>query len=1064
MALQLISSNRVESLSEQLAVRLAERPLPSPFTPEVIVVPSPAMARWVHLQLASRHGVAANLHYPLPAAWVWELTGRVLGDVPESDPLERQQLAWRIFARLPGLMGEPAFEPLRHYLRDDDGDLKRWQLAARIADVLDRYQFYRPDLIRRWSRGGDEDWQARLWRELIAGLGDGHRVAVIDRLLARLRGGKARELPERVSLFALSSLPPLFVDVLHALAAHGEVSLYLHSPTDQYWADLKGKKALARMRLETPEQAVYFDTGNELLASWGRQGQALQDLLLDHDGLQAAEWEDYREPAADSLLHRIQQDIFNLHAQPAVADADGSLQVHVCHSALRECQVLHDELLRLLDADPQLEPEDILVMVPEISRYAPNIEAVFRKDESGARPFIPWNLSDITVADEHPLIRVFFQLLDLPRSRFGHSEVLSYLDVPELTARFGLDESACEEIRALLDEANVRWGLDGEHKRQLGLPDEIENTWQQAGQRLFAGYALGEVDYWDGIAPLAGSEGGRAETVGRFWQLFARLRDYRRELARERGAGEWQRLLNRLLDDFFRPGDEEDGRLQQIRDALDELQRQAGEQRLSPELLRHWLEHTLGRQTLHGRYFSGGVTFCGMRPMRSLPFRVICLLGMNEQAFPRREQAAEFDRLAESWRPGDPRKGDEDRYLLLETLLCARERLYISYTGRDMKDNAERQPSVLVRELLDFVDEHYVTARGEAPSRALVREHPLQPFSARNFTTDTPGYDRYWCQVAESVRAGSEPPAPRQWPERILPLADDEPRDIELKRLCRFLQHPVKYFFQQRLRVYLREEARDEDDEPFTLDGLQGWKVRQRLLDDFLCNKPDTAAILRARGELPHGVLAEVALAHERAEVEPLQEALRDYVGGEFSPRPVDIDCGDGLRLTGQVERYLPGRGLLHVSASKRKGKSLLALWLEHLALCAGGQLAAQEHGLLQCRDGAWRLPPLPEAEARAQLRALVDLYRQGLQRPLPVFPGASLAWAEQAGDHDKAMKAAAEKWQGNAYRDIPGDADDAYIQLALRGLGGEPLANPEFAELATILYARLLQCAEAVA
>ncbi|HEB93584.1 MAG TPA: exodeoxyribonuclease V subunit gamma [Gammaproteobacteria bacterium] len=1059
VALQLISSNRIESLLDELARRLAVRPLASPFDAEVIVVPSPAMARWVNLQLAQAHGVAANLQYPLPASWVWALTGQVLDDTPDTDPLERQRLGWKIFALLPTLLAHPAFQPLQHYLRDDSDDLKRWQLSARIADVLDRYQFYRPALIRQWSRGEGDDWQALLWRELVADLGDSHRVAVLDRLLQRLQRGDS-SVPERISLFALSTLPPLFVDVLHALAARGEVSLYLHSPTDQYWADLKSKKALSRLRIETPDEAAYFDTGHELLASWGRQGQALQDLLLNHDGLQAAEWEDYRPPAADSLLHHIQQDIFHLDPQPATPGADDSVQLHVCHSPLRECQILHDQLLHALDADDTLKPEHILVMVPEISRYAPFIEAVFRKDESAARPFIPWNLSDITIADEHPLIRIFFQLLALPESRFSHTEVMSYLDVPELNACFGLDETACEDIRTLLDEAQLRWGLDEAHKEELGLPAYLENTWRQAGQRLFAGYALGEIDYWDGIAPLAGTEGGKAESIGRFWLLFERLCHYRRELVHERGAADWQRLLNRLLDDFFLPGGEDDGRLQQIRDVLDELHQQAGEQLLSPELLRLWLQHVLGQQTLHGRYFSGGVTFCGMRPMRSLPFRIICLLGMNDPAFPRREQAAEFDRMTDHWHPGDPRKGDEDRYLMLETLLCARQTLYISYSGRDMKDNSERQPSVLVRELFDFIDERYSLADSTPLSERITHEHPLQPFSARNYTPGDASYDRYWCRVAEAMRVAGEPASEQAWPDTPLPLAADEARDIDLKHLCRFLQHPVKYFFQQRLHVYLREELADEDDEPFDLAGLQRWFVKQRLLDDFLQQRPDTEAVLRAQGLLPHGVFADLGLDRAQAEVQTLYEQLQDYAGTEFSPRVVDMALADGIRLAGQITRYLPGRGLLHASASKLKGKSLLALWLDHLALCASEQLAVDEYSLLLCSDKPRRFPPVAKALAVEQLQAYVDLYRQGLECPLPIFPLASFAWA-MAGGEKKAMTAARGKWSGNDFQNIPGDKDDLYIQLSLRGLSADPLSHPQFTELANALYASALQYGE---
>ncbi|HSQ07543.1 MAG TPA: exodeoxyribonuclease V subunit gamma, partial [Chromatiaceae bacterium] len=502
--LQICRSNRVETLLDLLAHRLGETPLASPFTPETVVTPSPAMARWVHLGLAGAHGVAANLVYPLPASFVWQLARDLLGDTPEADPMGLEPMAWRIYAALPALLPNPAFAPLRHYLQPVADAVKRWQLAERIADAFDRYQLYRPDLIRAWSQpdgtdqpGRADAWQPLLWRGLTTGL-EGHRVAVIDRLLALLTAeALCPGLPERVSLFAVSSLPPLLVEVVQALAGHTRVDLYLHAPTDQFWADLVDQKAQARRRLEHPDDADLWEVGNPLLASWGRQGQALQDLLLSRE-VPALDAETWVPPAPDCLLHRIQGDIYSLTgpdpegSREAVAP-DGSFQVQICYSPLRECQVLHDRLLSWFEAEPDLRPEDCLVMVPEIDAYAPYIEAVFERDPSAARPHIPWNLSDVSLRAGHPLILVFLQILDLPNSRFGQAEVLSYLDVPELAATFGLDPDDVARIKGWLAQARLRWGLDAGHKARLGLPEVAENTWAQAERRLFGGYALAGV-------------------------------------------------------------------------------------------------------------------------------------------------------------------------------------------------------------------------------------------------------------------------------------------------------------------------------------------------------------------------------------------------------------------------------------------------------------------------------------------------------------------------------------------------------------------------------------------
>ncbi|MEK7259575.1 MAG: exodeoxyribonuclease V subunit gamma [Pseudomonadota bacterium] len=1101
MPLHLSSSNRIETLQQQLAELFSTQPLADVFAREVVLVPTMAMQRWLNLRIANCHGVAANIEYPLPAAWIWNLAAQLLGvcddaptgGVPLQDPLSRESAAWKIYGILPGLLQRSEFVSLLHYLQDDDAGVKRWQLAQRIADVFDRYQYYRPDWIRAWSAVEPrrcptpdmvQSWQPILWRALIADCTDAHRVALIDRLLqALLREHGASRLssilPERLSCFALSSLPPLFVEVLDALARHVEVYLFQHSPTDQYWADLRSKKSLARLRVQNAEAADYYDTGNELLASWGRQGQSFQDLLLGSDVLEFAQWEDYCLPGTDTLLHRVQGDILALREERVDVAIDDSIQVSVCHSPLRECQVLHDRLLRELQRDRMLKVEDILVVVPEISRYAPYIDAVFRRDESGARPFIPWNLSDIAVADEHPLIRIFFQLLALPGSRFSYSEITSFLCVPEIAGHFHLDADAQLEVLGLLQQSQVRWALDGEHKKNIGLPATEQNTWLHAADRLMAGYAMGEIEFWNGIAPVGGVGGGRAVAVGNFLQLLDVLRHWHVELQHTRTAGEWQQTLQELLTDVFGDVTDDDDKLQQIRDAVAELKEQAGSQLLSLELLALWLTDSLGTRTVHNRFFSGGITFCGMRPMRSLPFRIICVLGMQDQAFPRRENPVAFDGMAQQGRTGDPRKGDEDRYLLLETLLCARDKLLFSYTGRSLKDNTECQPSVLLRELLDFIDARYVpslnhtleTTRTNEPSvmsMCISTLYPMQAFSWRNYAaaTEVPGsYDDWWCRVAHVLRdtqrealAASELQRDA-WPLHELAMTGDPTTSIELGRLIRFLQHPIKFFFNTRLRIYLQEEPESEDEEVFALAGLQSWALRNAMIAEQLqaTSEDPLQNVVAAKGLLPHGGLGSAAYAQVQENVSDLLTTLLPYRGLQAEPQRVDLQFAmpmkdkpattQTVQLSGQIASYLPGKGLLHYSPSNRKGKTIVAAWLEHLALCAMGLLGAGEVTALHCRDSSAHFAALDADSAREQLQCYVALYQLGLARPLPVFPETSLALAQEGG------KGARKCWEGDRFRNITGEREDPYVRLILRGQRADPLEASEVMELAEAIY-----------
>jgi len=1081
MAFFLSCSNRIESLQQQLTSLLREEPLKEPFQKEVILVPSSAIKRWLNLQIATQHGVAANIDYPLPASWIWQLAASACRHEEDSsstqDPLSREQAAWQIFGALPGLLTLPEFATLQHYLHDDAAGVKRWQLSQRIADVFDRYQYYRPDWIRAWSQPAGPrtlpglqipSWQPLLWRALIADCAGQHRVALLDKLLKVLESGNSKtiaalQLPERLCCFALSSLPALFVQVFRALAAHVDIHFFQHSPTDQYWADLRSKKSQAQQRLDNPAMmSDEAEIGNELLASWGRQGQAFQDQLLNHELLDAVQWEEYVQPGADTLLHRLQNDMLGLNNVAQTVSVDGSIRVNVCHSALRECQVLHDHLLQAMENDRTLAPEDILVIVPEISRYAPSIEAVFRRDVQPTRPFIPWNLSDITVVDEHPLVRVFFALLALPGSRFTFSEVMSILEVPRVAETWSIDTVNQDELFALLQAAQARWGLSAEHKSAMDLPATAQNTWAHALDRLLAAYALGDEELWHGIAPQSGATGARALVLGRFMELLDVLDYWRLELQRPRSAREWQSRLNRMLDQVFGEGTEEEDRVQQIRDVLADLHLQAGEQTLSNELLKLWLTDSLGSRTLHNRFFSGGVSFCGMRPMRSLPFRMICVLGMNDNAFPRRDSVLSFDAMAAHPRAGDPRKGDEDRYLLLETLLCARQSLYLSYTGRSLADNSECQPSVLLRELLDMLDAHYLPAAdtGVRMSACITRVQPMQAFSWRHFTDDaagqvTHGYDAWWCQIASTLQERPAGLHRLAWPTAVLPPAEEAIEQIELARLVKFLEHPVKAFFNNRLRVYLREDAVAEDEEVFALDGLQSWTLQKALADNWMRSDSDQESLqgsLVAQGVLPHGSQATLAFEHVAGKAESLWAKLGPYRGVETLSLGVDLTLAlpgahaGTVRLHGQTSDYRPGMGLMHFTPSRLKGKSVLRLWVEHLALCAMERLHEGEVSVLHCSDESREFPVLSATEARGLLADFVTIYLEGMQRPLPLFPSASYRLCCES------LNKAEQAWEGSEYSGT-GDSKDLYVQLAWRGCSGSPISLEEHMKLAQRVY-----------
>ncbi len=1055
-------SNRLENLLERL-VEVTAAPLSDPLAPEVIVTQSHGMARWLGLGMAEVRGIAANLEFTMPARFISSVLRDQLGGPTDHSAWEREVLAWRLMAVLPERLGNPGFEPLTRYLQGARPELKLHQLCRRIAEVFDQYLIYRPGMVLGWEAGEGGDWQAQLWGDLAAG-GQAHRAELLTRFMDPAFTPDPGRLPERITIFGIPTLAPHYISALGKLAQATEVHLFVLNPCLLYWGDIEEPRNIARIRqqrrrLGKPVEEDYLTSGNSVLASMGRQGRDFIDVLHEHAG---EEEELFAIPDTPGVLGILQADILTLEERGRSAErlpldpADDSFQVHLCHSPMRELEVLHDRLLAIFDADPSLQPRDVAVMTPDIELYAPYIEAVFGAAPEARR--IPWSIADLSRQSEEPVVQAFMQLLDLPGSRFTASEVLSLLEIPAVLRRFGLDFSDFEIARAWVKESSIRWGLDGAGRAALGLPELEANTWEFGFRRLFLGYAMApqEQRLFGTVLPYPHVEGQQAQVLGRLRTFVERLGRYGRRLARPHTAAQWAALGNEMLEAFFLPDGDDAEPLQVVREALAELveecQRAAFEGPFGLEVLREELRGRLAQPNSEQRFLTGRVTFCAMIPMRSLPFRVVALIGMNDGAFPRQQIPLGFDKMAAAPQRGDRSRREDDRYLFLEALLSARERFYVSYVGRNIRDNTLKLPSVLVTELLDYIDQAF--SAGDAPASQVVTiEHPLQPFSGRYFSASEPqlfSYADEWLPATEA-RGGVRQPLSPFCPEP-LPSLDEASAVVELSALCRFFRHPARAFLRQRLGVILADAHEGlEDSEPFALDGLSRHQLHQELLGHFL-EEGDTQAfreVLTARGQLPSSAFGERLLEAQVSVVAELSERIRPHLEQPHPALEVDLPLG-GVRLVGWLEG-LTAAGLVRYRVGKVKPRDILELWVQHLALNAlapeGGARTSRYIG----ESGSVLLLPLDDAPAR--LAELLALYRRGLCEPLRLFPETSLAYLQAIAKGKDGLTAARAAWEPGAFGPRRESEDDDY-RIAFRG--GDPLGG-DFEALAEAVYDPLL-------
>lgn len=1054
----LYQSNRLEQLGQLYAAMLQAQPLSDPFAAETVIVQSRGMGRWMTLDLAQQCGIAANIDFVLPAAFAWRLMQRVMPELPRKSSFSPEVLSWRLLELLPTLQGE-VFAPLQRYAAG--GEAAAFELAGKVADIFDQYLVFRPDWIRAWEAGErlelgeDEAWQAALWQQLAAQDPSRHRVRMLDEFFAELR---PQHLPERITLFGIASLAPMYLALIKRLAELTDVCLFTLNPCEAYWGDIVDN----RRKLKLREKGDLFATeGHPLLASLGKQGRDFFELIAADAELDARPL--FAEPAGDSLLARLQRDILQLQmpgedGQWLAAD-DGSVELHATHGPMRELEVLKDRLLAMLAEDPSLSSADIAVLTPDINTYAPYIDAVFGKRDDA--PSLPYAIADRQVEREEPLLAAIGTLLQLLDSRFAADQVLALLDSPALLQRFGLQAEDLPFIQDWVRQSGIRWGRDAAHKAALGLPADPLFTWRWGLDRLLLGSILpaamagDDSGLFTGLLPQGGAGGQLAEILARFASCYAVLDELANCWASPTDASGWAERLLRAVDRLFAVDDEGELALEVVRDALQELVEDAAmadfAQPFSLQVLRDWLQRKLTMASPLG-FLSGGVTFCAMVPMRSIPFKVLCLIGMNDGAYPRDERPVSFDLVARHPRRGDRSRRFDDRYLFLEAILSARQRLYLSYVGLSARNNEPLPPSALVAELLDCF---HAMCGAEVAGQLLVR-HPLQPFSPRSYDGRDPRLASFDPSFASALAA---PPAQAQPFASALPLPQTS-SVVHVNDFIRFWRNPPRAWLAERLAIRLHGEAEELPvREPFSVDRDASRTLRTQLVERMLAGKP--VAPVRQRlvgaGLLPPAQLGLAWLNSETASSARLAHRLPAVLTETtLPPLPISLTL-HGTTLAGELGGLRP-QGQIRLVIGKMNAAERLEWWLTHLLLCATRPAGIACQSVLYDDSGHYRLDDEPDA---AQLlEAWVVRWQQGQQQPLPFFGRTSWAYAEQLYKQDDApqlaLEKALDKWDPSFVADFATpQCEEPVNRLVFRHQ--DPLADPLFAQLAQTLLLPLV-------
>ncbi|WP_261816796.1 exodeoxyribonuclease V subunit gamma [Vibrio gallicus] len=1101
-------SNQIDVLKSLLIALMGQKPLSSPFEQEQILVQSPGMSQWLKMAIAEDEGIAANINFPLPATFIWNMFVEILPDVPKRSTFNKEAMTWKLMHILPTLLKGKNFSPLAQYLEQDNDGSKCYQLCEKIADIFDGYLVYRADYILSWEQGlhplelGEQGlWQGELWRALVdytqsLNQSPYHRANLYQSFIDALSRGELVEhegLPKRLFVFGISSLPPKYLEALKALGEHIDVHLLFHNPCRFYWGDVKDQKTLIKMSKQNrpkirwhgqdwlqeqgevllkgdiesnqlPE-SNHLAVSNNLLASLGKQGRDNLHLL---SLLESNEIDAFADVDSISLLTQIQQDMLLLeqhqddsnlldsHHKQVVPQHDNSLTLHACHSATREVEVLYDQLLHLFNSDPNLKPKDIIVMVSDINTYAPIIQSIFGNTPYERR--IPFSISDRSASQESPILNAFMQLLNLPNSRCERGEILSLLETPAILQRFAISESEFDLLSNWIEEAGIRWGLDSQTSLELELPEMSQNTWLFGLRRILMGYAMSSDTSFDiaqqAVAPYQQVEGLQAELAGKLAHFVETLLQHRGELAKARTADLWQQQVIQMLEAFFILDVDNELAIKTIRDAISQLVGQTEEAQFSQlidlRIVSEYLQGKLDTSRISQRFLAGQVNFCTLMPMRSIPFKVVCLLGMNDGAYPRTVAKEGFDLINVKARSGDRSRRDDDRYLFLEAILSAQQKLYISYVGQSIHDNSPRLPSIVVTELMEFCSQNYcldvdtqlsVDMSGQQLLDSISFKHSMTPFSLDAFSEHRGSFASEWAAVANM--------------DISLPLSADHsinpnlPTEIDIEELIRFWSLPVKYFFNRQLNIWFEGQGESiEDNEPFSLNGLESYLFKQQLLeaelDQGVLGTDKLADWLHISGQLPIGYFGTAELE----EVEAVAREIAKEVQFVTASAQVDIQVSLPLNQDTQLVGWLKQRyaaGGVYYRAGRVRSQDIFSTWIQHLIASISSKPTKTHFIGFDKHSGVqhYYFEALDTDVAQSLFDDLTSEFLAGQKVPLPYFPVSAFEAMSEFNkrlvkmDSEQARALARSKFEsvlvGNNYSN--GEYDNYYIQRVWKEL-----------------------------
>jgi exodeoxyribonuclease V gamma subunit len=1124
--MEVFLSNDLNVLFDKLLTNI-ENNQPDIFEPEFVVVQTDGIKKWLSLKIASKLGISCNISYVPPRQLIYTLLKSTGFNVESMHSFESNNLFWLI---LDIISSNPhKYGRLSDYIKDKN-ELKLAQVSDIIADLFDQYSIYRPEMINKWEKGKkifstiegetnlDEAWQYELYRDITGKVKETTFPAYVLDMLPK-KNVEGKNLCKRVSFFGISVLPPIYIDILNLFSYHLSIYMYLLNPSSDYWYEDISEKVFNKImknKKNYAEEKHYFSVKKNFLIDFGTLGKEFFTNLFSktEDNINIVDAfvnEEENEIISPTMLSVIQRNILlndDLNKIPQnkkykIIKNDESIEIHSCHSPMREVEVLYNRLLNILEKNPDIALSDICIMTPNISEYKPYIEAIFNEKIKDKK--IDYTISDVNFIDQSSLIKVFVDILNLVHSRFNAGEIFNIMEYKAVREKFKLNEADINILRICVNESKVKWGLNEETRKDIGIIPYKEFSWEYGIEKLLLSIIYENDETFSDILVIKGIETPADEAISALTDFVHILHDFYEFSKDKHEVTLWYDKLNELVGNVFQRDEENIDDFYALLDTLADLnagyyfykEKFSDKIEVGIDFINEYLKNNFQKKTAKHNFLDGRLNFCEMIPLRSIPFKIICIIGLNDDTFPRKRKPLSFDLMAQNPMRGDRNLRDNDKYLFLETIISAKEKFYLSYVGQDITTNDSMPPSVLITQFLYNMNDLFDFGEGKNAETFLINKHYLFSFNKNYFTqSKSDMYVNYWQSDynAALLRLEGKFEVKNRFVDGEIDKQIEE-NIINIDDLIDFFRHPIKYYFKNTLSLILEDkDLIIDDEEPFKIDTLDRYNLKSSFIDKKMMRnikkeqkKTSMSKFFKNAGILPRGGTGSLEIDKTKHYADRFIEELSSYFDLN-DRRPFNVSLSfDKYRLEGVLRYFyehkdkgfsdvvkteineIKGLNLLYYRPATVKAKDKVSCWIRHIILNYfekfKGLIPSYTYYFGELKDYYFMLYEIKSdnCDIDRHLNFIIDTYKQGIKKPIHFFPDVSEEYFSNY-KREQYSKEYHSNYKREQYKrilenHISGEYEekDEYLSIYIKDLGSvDNFFNDEFKELSYKVFAMI--------